>query len=447
LPRAEGLSQTQADERAGAETPPPVCVDEPRPTQTTTEELDSGLFRTRLTCGAEIWTERMESMRSAAIGFWFRSGSAHEPDAMSGSAHLLEHMVFKGTERRTARQIASDIENLGGSLDAYTAHEHTAFLARVPDTHPAAAVDVLADLAFHPRLDSDDLALEREVVLEEIARSEDTPDDLVFDLHAEFLYAGHPYGRPILGSRESVGDMDADTLRGLHASTYNPSNLVVAAAGRIDHEELLDQVLERLPGRVGPDGELVEPPLQLGSGLQRVARPAGRQVHIVAGAAGVPVGDSLRNAVILVDTAFGGGMGSRLFQRIREELGLAYAVYGFRAFYLRAGHVGAYLGTRPETADRAREALTTELRKLADQGLTREELEATRTQLKGQIVLSLESPGSRMYRLASLALAGEPYRSLDQAMNLIDGVTMSDAAKAASLYDPDGLAILELSPA
>ncbi len=389
----------------------------------------------------------MESMRSAAVGFWFRSGSAHEPKSMSGSAHLLEHMVFKGTSRRTSSQIASEIEDLGGSLDAYTAHEHTAFLARVPDTHLATAVDVLSDLAFHPRLDSADLALERGVVLEEIARTEDTPDDLVFDLHAEFLYAGHPYGRSILGSRESVSELDADALRDLHAMTYVPSNLVVAAAGRMDHAELLDLVLEWLPGGGERTEIAVEPPVQLGNGLRRVARPSGRQAHIVAGAAGVRIGDPLRDAVILVGTALGDGMSSRLFQRIREELGLAYAVFGFRAFYLRAGHVGAYVGTAPDTAVRARNALCEELGKLADDGLTPEELQATRTQLKGQVVLSLESPGSRMYRLASLALADEPYRSLDGVMQRIDGVTESDAAQAAALYHPDGLAVLELSPA
>lgn len=443
MPRTEGPEQTHGGKRAGAETPPPVCVGNPE----AKEELDAGVFRTRLASGVEIWTERMESVRSAAVGFWFRSGSAHEPESMSGSAHLLEHMVFKGTARRTSRQIASEIEDLGGSLDAYTAHEHTAFLARVPDTHLATAVDVLSDLAFHPTLDSSDLALERGVVLEEIARSEDTPDDLVFDLHAEFLYAGHPYGRPILGTRESVGEMEVEALRDLHSTTYLPSNLVVAAAGRMDHEQLLDLVLERLPDGGARPATADLPALRLETGLRRVARPSGRQAHIVAGAAGVSIGDPLRHAVILVGTALGDGMGSRLFQRIREEMGLAYAVFGFRAFYLRAGHVGAYVGTGPETADQARNALCEELRKLADDGLTPEELESTRTQLKGQVVLSLESPGSRMNRLASLALADQPYRSLDGIMERIDGVTESDAAQAAALYHPDGLAILELSPA
>jgi predicted Zn-dependent peptidase len=356
-------------------------------------------------------------------------------------------MVFKGTGTRSARQIAAEIEDLGGSLDAYTTHEHTAFLARVPDAEVSAAVDVLADLAFRPNLDAGDLDLEREVVLEEIARCEDTPDDLVFDLQAEFLYGKHPYGRPILGSRESVLAIDAVGLRSLHTDTYRPSNLIVAAAGRIDHQEVVDLVAARLPDDTARPTTGIDEPTTLGSGLKRVARPSGRQTHIVAAAPGVSIADPIRNAVILVGTALGGGMGSRLFQRIREELGLAYAVFAFRSFYLSGGHVGAYLGTRPETAEQALDALVDELGKLSRLGLSTEELQTTRKQLKGQVVLALESPGSRMHRLASLALTDEPYRSLDEIMARIDGITVEDAARAAELYEPGRLAILELSPA
>ncbi|MDH3298639.1 MAG: insulinase family protein [Gemmatimonadota bacterium] len=447
MPRNRGSSQTHVGERAGAETPPPVRVGGTSPERIGTEELDSGVFRTLLPGGTEVWTERMDSMRSVAIGCWFRAGSAHEPARLAGAAHLLEHLVFKGTSRRSALQIASEIEDLGGSLDAYTSHEHTAFLARIPDDRTAVGIDVLCDLAFQPRLEAGDLSLEREVVLEEIARCDDTPDDLVFDLHAEFLYGGHPYGRPILGSRETVSAITADELQALHAGAYCPSNLVVAAAGRVDHEAFLDLVAQDLPDCRDTARQAVAAPDQPGTGLRRVARPSGRQTHIVAGAPGVAIGDPLRDAVILVGTALGGGMRSRLFQRIREELGLAYAVYSFHAFYLSAGHVGTYLGTRPETTEQALEALRAELRRLATEGLSQEEMAATRTQLKGQIVLALESPGSRMHRLASLGLSGEPYRSLDEIMARIDGVTADEAAAAAAMYDPDGLAVLELHPA
>ena len=408
--------------------------------------LDEGVFRTRLPGGTEVWSERMDSMRSVAVGFWFRTGAAHEADDVAGSAHLLEHMVFKGTTARTARQLASEIEDLGGSLDAYTTHEHTSFQARVPDDALPTALDVLADLAFHPRLDPIDLALEREVVLEELARVEDTPDDLVFDLHAEFLFGGHPYGRPILGRVDTVAAIDAGTLRALHGAAYRPANLIVAAAGRLEHDELVDLIRDRLPSDCGAPTGPIGSPVDGGVGMRRVVRPGGRQAHIVAGGPGVSAVDPLRHAVTLVGTALGGGMGSRLFQRIREELGLAYAVYAYRGFYLEGGHVGAYLGTRPETAERAREALLDEMARLAAEGLSADELAATRTQLKGQVVLALESPGSRMYRLASVGLTGEPYRSLDRVMADIDEIGEADCRAAAELYDPSRLAVLELFP-
>lgn len=430
-------SERSASPRAVAETPPPVR----------TSELDEGVFRTELGAGADVWSERMESMRSVAVGFWFRSGAAHDADESAGLAHLLEHMVFKGTERRTARELAAEIEDLGGSLDAYTTHEHTCLQARVPEDALPVAIDVLGDLAFHARLDSVDLELERQVVLEELARAEDTPDDIVFDLAAEFLFDGHPYGRPVLGRRETVETLDAAALRDRYASAFRPGNLVVAAAGRVDHEELLGLLGGVLPATGGDRMPRIAAPESVGRGRREITRSGGRQSHIVACAAGVSATDPLRHAVTLVDTALGGGMGSRLFQHIREELGLAYAVYGFRSYYMEGGQVGAYVGTRPEVAERARRALLEELGSLAADGLTPEELVTTRKQLEGQVVLSLESPASRMYRLASLGLSGEPYRSLDRVMADIRAIGPEDARAAADLYDPDGLAVLELSPA
>lgn len=430
-------SEGSASPRAVAETSPPVR----------TSELDEGVFRTEFPGGADVWSERMDSLRSVAVGFWFRSGAAHDTDESAGLAHLLEHMVFKGTQRRTARQLAAEIEDLGGSLDAYTTHEHTCVQARVPEDALPVALDVLADLAFHARLDPVDLELERQVVLEELARAEDTPDDMVFELAAEFLFAGHPYGRPVLGRPETVEALDAEALRERYAHAFRPANLVVAAAGRVDHEELLDLLDGVLPPAAGVPTPRIVPPTRFGRGMREITRTGGRQSHVVAGAAGVSATDPLRHAVTLVDTALGGGMGSRLFQRVREELGLAYAVYGFRSYYMEGGQVGAYVGTRPEVASRARDALLGELGRLSAEGLTAEELATTRKQLEGQVVLSLESPASRMYRLASLGLSGEPYRSLDRVMADIRTIGREEARAAAELYDPDGLAVLELSPA
>lgn len=412
-----------------------------------TRILDSGVRETQLASGVRILSERLDSVRSAAVGFWFRSGSAHEPRALAGISHLLEHMVFKGTARRSARELAFAIEGLGGSLDAYTSHEHTSFLARVPDGGLETAVDVLADLSFEPRLAEADLELEREVVLEEVARVEDTPDDLVFDLHAEFLFDDHPYGLPILGRPETVAGIGAADLRRLHQEAFRPSNLVVAAAGYLDHDSLVELVAERLPSVTRHPVPDVELPDRWGRGTRSETRPGGSQAHLVAGAPGVPWGDPLREATILVSTALGGGMTSRLFQRIREELGLAYAVFSWQGFYRKAGAVGAYLGTRVDSLDRARDALLAELRLLAEHGLSEREDQETRTQLRGQLLLALESPSSRMHRLAAIALQDEPYRSLEEVGRRIDAVTPAQIREACQQLHPDGLAVLELVPA
>lgn len=412
-----------------------------------TEQLEAGVFRTVLPSGTIILSERMDSVRSVALGYWFRSGTAHEPPGLRGIAHLLEHMVFKGTARRSAREIALEIERLGGGLDAYTSHEHTSFQARVPDTALGTAVDVLSDLGFSAALAPSDLELEREVVLEEIARVEDTPDDLVFDLHADFLFPGHPYGAPILGTRETVEAVSAEALAALRDAAYRPAGLVVAAAGRVEHERLVERVAEWLPTERGDPPHDVASPGPPGRGIRRVERPGGRQLHLVAGAPGVAWGDPLRDASVIVSTALGGGMSSRLFQRIREDLGLAYSVFSWQSFYRAGGATGAYLGTRPDSAARARDALLAEFGTLARDGLPPGEDEETRTQLKGQLLLSLESPGSRMHRLAGTVLHDEPYRPLDEIARRIDGVTPEQIREVCARLEPDGLAVLELAPA
>lgn len=388
----------------------------------------------------------MESVRSVAIGFWFRQGRIHEVDDELGASHLLEHMVFKGTARRSAREIAREIERVGGILDAYTTHESTAFQARVPGEHLPLAMDVLADLAFRPTLREADLELERDVVLEEIAATEDAPEDVVFDLHAGFLYGGHPYGEPIIGTRESVSSMSSETLRTVHERAYRPSNLVIAAAGAVDHAELLELVARHVPAETGERPIVPERPVTGETGLRRIQRPGGRQTHLVVGCLGVPYRHPLRYAVVATSTALGGGMSSRLFQRIREELGLAYSVYSFHCFFAAGGHVGAYVGTRPEAAERAREALLEELEVLARDGLRPDELDDTRTQLKGQVAISMEAPTTRMNRLAGVALFEQPYRTLDRVAELIDAVDAEQCAEAARMFDPARAAVLELSP-
>jgi len=388
----------------------------------------------------------MASIHSVAIGFWIRQGRIHESPAEEGASHLLEHMVFKGTERRLPRELAWEIERVGGSIDAYTTHEATVYVARVPANHLALAVDILADLAFHPLLRAEDLELEREVVLEEIAATEEAPEDVAFEKHAEFLYGGHPYGAPIIGTLESVSAMSLETLRALHARAYTGANLVVAAAGAVEHEELLDLVSRAVPANGTPRPLGSETPIEAGVGTRRIARPGGRQTHVVTGGLGVAYRDDLRHAVVVTTTALGGGMSSRLFQRVREELGLAYSVYSFHCFFATAGHVGTYVGTRPEAAQQVRDVLAQELEGLAERGLEPEELADTRRQLKGQILISLESPTTRMNRLASVALFDEEYRTAEELAARIDQVDAEQCAMAARLFAPGRAAILELSP-
>jgi predicted Zn-dependent peptidase len=356
-------------------------------------------------------------------------------------------MVFKGTARRSARAIAAEIEGVGGAIDAYTTHEHTSYQVRVPAVHLGRGIDVLSDLAFQPLLRQDDLDLERRVILEEIARVEETPEDLVFELHAEHLYGDHPYGKPILGTRETVESIDRTDLRGLHAQAYAPSNLIVAVAGDVEHEDLVERVARSLPTSPPVERPDVPCPERPGQGTRRVDRPGGTQVHIVVGCPGLEYGAALRHAAVLVSTALGGGMSSRLFQRIREERGLAYSVFSFHSFYRRGGHLGAYVGTHEATAGEAREAVEAELRVVAETGLEPAEIEITKEQVKGQVMLALEAPAARMHRLANVALYDEPYRSLEEVTALIDGISEEDLRAAGALYHPARLAVLELWPA
>ncbi len=392
----------------------------------------------RLGSGLHVLTESIPSVRSAAVGIWVRHGAAHEPPELEGGCHLLEHMVFKGTESRSAREIAMELESLGGTLDAYTSREHTSFQARVLDRHLPQAMDVLADMVLHPLLRPQDLELERQVILEEISMVEDTPDDLVFELQAAGMWGGHPYGRSILGSRAAVGGFGVEALRGLHRAAYRAPNLVVAAAGNVDHDAVVSMVESRL-GPAGPGGEPgVVPPLpDFEPGRDFRTRDLA-QTHIVIGCPTPGHSDARRHALAMLAAAFGGGMSSILFQRIREELGLAYTVFSYQSFLRGGGTSGVYVGTRPEWAGRAEEAVLEEMRRVCAEGLTTEELEQTRNQLKGQLMLSLESTGARLYRLAHFALFDEEFRTLDQILAIIDGVTADDVRDVASeFWDPD----------
>lgn len=366
-----------------------------------------------------------------------------------GVSHLLEHMVFKGTETRSARELALSLESLGGSLDAYTSREHTSYQARVLDEHLPQAADVLYDLVFRPVLRDSDLDLERKVVLEEISMVEDTPDDLVFEMHNELLWGGRQYGWPILGTRETVSALTTADLRELHQRAYKPGHMVVAAAGCVEHDQLLD-LLAATGWADVPAGDVQ--PLTVPSvatappGRRHEARKL-TQTHAVLGSATVAYADPRRHAVTLVGTALGGGMSSRLFQRVREELGLAYSVYSFQSFHVDVGVHGVYVATAPETASEAVAVVESELERVASSGITEDELRAGKNQIKGAVTFSMESVSARMYRAAATDLYGVPYRSLDEVLALVEAITPDDtAAVCRDYFAPGNQSVLTLGP-
>jgi predicted Zn-dependent peptidase len=413
-----------------------------------TVKLDEGLYRTDADNGVTVISERMSGVRSVSVGVWVRRASVHEDRPKMGVSHLLEHMVFKGTARRSARDIALELESRGGSLDAFTARDHTSFQARILDEDLPRALDVLTDLVRNPTLRDADLEMERKVVLEEISAGEDTPDDLVFELHNEALWGAHPYGFPILGTRETVGSLATSDLRSLHARAYNPRHVVIAAAGNLDHDVLLKLLTQCgwFTFEPGPEPATVSTAPRGQVKRLDIERDL-QQTHMVVGTDTFPYADPRRYALMLLTSVLGGGMSSRLFQRVREELGLAYGVYAYHSLYERAGIMGVYVGTHPSTAQEALEAVSGELDRMAKAGLEQDDLREAKQQLKGQVTLSLESSAARMYRVAGVVLYDQPFKTIDEILVEIDAVTQDEgAAVAAEFFGPDRQTVVSLGP-
>ncbi len=408
------------------------------------------LHRTDLPNGLTVLSESVPGARSVAFGAWVRAATLHERPEQMGVSHLLEHMVFKGTRTRSAQQIALALETLGGSLDAYTEREHTSYQARVLDEHLPEAASVIGELIFEPLLRQADLALERKVILEEISMVDDTPDDIIFDVHNRAIWGDHPHGFPILGTRATVKALSVADLHDLHERAYHPGRLVVAASGRVEHDQLLE-VLQSTGWSARERGDMTPFPLDpveaAGPHAEHVSRKDIGQTHIVLGGQGIAFGDSRRYAFALLDMLIGGGMSSRLFQKVREELGLAYSVQTFSSSYADTGAHGVYLASAPETAQEALDAVRDVLRDVAANGLSEADLVAGKRQLRGQLVLSMEGVSSRMYRAAVTALYGEPYRSIDELKALVDSIDLELVCEVArEFFDPDRQILVSLGP-
>ena len=406
--------------------------------------------RTDLPGGLTVLSESVPGVRSVAFGGWVRAGTLHEAPEEMGVSHLLEHLVFKGTRSRSAREIALALETLGGTLDAYTEREHTSYQARILDDHLADAAAVIGELVFDPLLRPEDLRLEQKVVLEEISMVEDTPDDIIFDVFNQALWGDHPHGFPILGTRETVRGLTVERLRARHAAAYRPGRVVVAAVGRVEHDRLLD-VLHATGWMDRPAAEpvpwAVDPAEPAAPHAAHVARRDIAQTHVVLGGVGMRHGDPRRFAFALLDMLLGGGMSSRLFQRVREELGLAYSIHTFSTAFADTGVHGLYLASAPDGAQEALDAARAVLREVAAAGLTPAELAAGKRQLRGQLVLGMEGIGARMYRAASTALYGEPFRTVEELMAEVDAIDEALVAEVAREYfNPDRHVLVSLGP-
>jgi predicted Zn-dependent peptidase len=376
--------------------------------------------------GLTLLTESMHHVRSVTVGVWLRRGSRNEPAALNGISHFIEHLVFKGTASRTAREIALSMDSVGGQIDAFTSKEYTCFYAKVLDQHLEEAVDLLADIVQRPRFDPDELERERKVVLEEIRMVEDTPDDLIYDLFAEEFYPRQTLGRPIQGTAATIAALTRRQLLGFFQRSYRPENMLVVAAGNLRHGTLSRWVrerfgrLERARGR--RRGERPGRPRVRCGVVTKVKNSLG-QMHLMLGLPAFRSGFAERCRLHVLNTILGGTMSSRLFQRIREERGLAYSVYSALNAFRDTGHFVIYAATRPSSGAEVIRLALEELRNLRDQGPTAAELEVAREHLKGSMMLGLESTSSRMSNLARQEIYLERLQSLGETLRGIQAVT------------------------
>ena len=390
----------------------------------------------------------MDSVRSVALGFWIGTGSVGEGDDEAGLSHLIEHMLFRGTANYGSLEIDQLFDAMGAEINAGTGKETTSVYSRILDVNLDRAFDVMADMVWRPKFAGEDLENEREVVLEEIAMYEDDPQDKVFDVLGEAVFGAHPLGRAIIGRAPVVAGTPAAGLAAFHAARYVPGNVVVAAAGSVDHDRLVELVEAASAGTPAaavpafPPAPATDQPARV-----RFVTKDTEQYHLCLGAPGITRHDERRFALRVLDNVLGGTSSSRLFQEVREKRGLAYNVFSFQALYEGAGQVGMYLGTRPDNVGRALRVVGEELERFHAQPATPEELERSKENVKGRVVLSLESTTSRMNRLGSAVLGKQPLLSVDELVERIEAVTIDDLRElAAELLGPERLSAAGIGP-
>jgi predicted Zn-dependent peptidase len=382
----------------------------------------------RLPSGLRVVTEHMPDVRSVSIGFWVGAGARDEPPELAGASHFLEHLLFKGTPDRSARQIAEAVDGLGGEMNAYTTKEYTAFYVRVLSDRLEVALDILCDIMSRPAFRAAEVEAERQVILEELLMHADEPDEIVHDLLLEALFPGHPLGRDVLGTDETITGMSGDQIAGFFADHYGAANLVLAAAGAVDHDTLLAGVADRLAPPPGGPQQLRIAPSAAPEPVRLSPRPT-EQAHLVVGVNSIDVHDDDRFALATLNHILGGGLSSRLFQTIREERGLAYSVYSYRTAFEGAGALAVYAGTAPNRATEVLKLVHAEIDRIADAGVTVAEVDTARAHLLGSTALSLEDSAARMGRIGRSLLVHDEVWSNAEVEARISAVTPEDVQR------------------
>ena len=417
------------------------------PTQTLEDTGRGGIVQqTILPSGLKIITETVPTVRSAAVGYWVATGSRDEEKPEAGAAHFLEHLLFKGTPTRTAMEISSSLEAVGGDMNAFTTQEYTCFHAKVLDRDVKLVIDTLSDMLTSSNVTQEDVDQERNVVLEEISMHEDEPNELVYDNWSQTLLGDQPIGRPIIGTRKSITDMSREQVYGFYKKYYSPERTIISIAGNVDHDQAVGMIIDSIKNTdwdksgVKPlDPRTSEKLLTVGTGLKVVKKDT-EQAHLVWGVPGLDRHDENRYVIAVLSAALGGGMSSRLFQEIREKRGLVYTVYSFAHHYTGTGIFGVYAGTTKEKVNEVVELIKKELADVALNGITEDELKRGKGALRGGLVLGLEETNARMTRIAKGELLYGEYLSLDETLNKIDEVTLEDIkALAAQLFAQKGL--------
>ncbi len=424
-------------------------------TQTIARQADGGVIRrTVLPGGLRVVTESMPGVRSVAFGIWVNVGSRDETPGLAGASHFLEHLLFKGTRRRSAMEIAAVMDAVGGEMNAFTAKEYTCFYARVLDVDMPLAVDVISDMVTSSLITTADVDSERGVILEEIAMHDDAPDDVVHDAFAQTVFGDHPLGRPVLGTVDSITNVARSAVHGYWKRRYRPSDMVVAAAGNLDHATVVKLVRRAFKGTGLLDDDVAKPASRRrANGMRKpqssvdlIRRPT-EQANLVLGTVGMAHSDERRYSLGVLNNALGGGMSSRLFQEVREKRGLAYSVYSYSSQYADTGLFGVYAGCMPAKAREVLKICREQLDQIATYGITDDELARGKGQLKGSLVLGLEDTGSRMTRLGKGELVHNEVLTVDEVIRRIDAVTLDDArGVAADLLDDRTLSLAVIGP-